>query len=132
MQNFVNLKVGSVSPPLPPHLFIHLAGVIACAPHWGPPHPSDPLLRPASPHSQEFVSGQLGAKFTEPPPFDLAGSYKESSSTSPLLFVLSPGSDPTAALLKFAEVMGYGAKISVISMGQGQVGGWSCVVACHV
>lgn len=70
---------------------------------------------------QLFVSKTLGTKFTEPPPFDLAGSYAESSCTVPLLFVLSPGSDPTAALLAFAESRGYGSKISVISMGQGQV-----------
>ena len=72
------------------------------------------------PALQGFVSATLGSKFTEPPPFDLAGSYKESSCTSPLLFVLSTGSDPTAALLQFAESMGYSSKISVISMGQGQ------------
>lgn len=47
---------------------------------------------------------------------------QESSNTTPLLFVLSPGSDPTAALLTFAQSQGYGAKIAVISMGQGQVG----------
>jgi dynein heavy chain len=46
---------------------------------------------------------------------------QESSNTTPLLFVLSPGSDPTAALLTFAQTMGYSAKIAVISMGQGQV-----------
>jgi dynein heavy chain, axonemal len=46
---------------------------------------------------------------------------QESSSTMPLLFVLSPGSDPTAALLQFAAAQGFAAKISVISMGQGQV-----------
>ncbi len=54
-------------------------------------------------HSQGFVSASLGAKFTEPPPFDLQGSYKESSCTSPLLFVLSTGSDPTAALLQVSQ-----------------------------
>eukprot|EP00967_Tisochrysis_lutea_P004635 scaffold5468_cov22-Tisochrysis_lutea.AAC.1 len=45
---------------------------------------------------------------------------QESSSTTPLLFVLSPGTDPTAALLSFANAMKFGNKISVISMGQGQ------------
>ena len=60
------------------------------------------MLRPDKvvPALQGFVSATLGARFTEPPPFDLAGSYRESSATSPLLFVLSTGSDPTAALLQ--------------------------------
>lgn len=71
---------------------------------------------------REFVSNTMGKKFTEPPGIDLGACYKESSVTRPLLFVLSAGSDPTAALLKFADDMGYGGpKISVISMGQGQV-----------
>lgn len=80
------------------------------------------MLRPDKvvPAIQDFVASSLGAKFTEPPPFDLAGSYEESSNTVPLLFVLSPGSDPTAALLQFADSRGYGSKIAVISMGQGQ------------
>ena len=67
-----------------------------------------------------FVTATLGAKFTEPPPFDLVGSFKESSATAPLLFVLSTGSDPTAALLKYADERGYARKIAIISMGQGQ------------
>lgn len=68
----------------------------------------------------DFISATIGQKFIEPPLFDLARSFKESSSTVPLLFVLSTGSDPTAALLKYADERGYGSKISIISMGQGQ------------
>jgi dynein heavy chain len=29
----------------------------------------------------DFVSGEIGAKFVEPPPFDLAGSFRDSSPT---------------------------------------------------
>ena len=72
------------------------------------------------PAVHEFVAARIGTRFVEPPPFDLAKSYKESSATTPLLFVLSPGSDPTAALLKFADDAGFGARLSSISMGQGQ------------
>ena len=66
-----------------------------------------------------FVIHTLGQRFTEPPLFDLPGSFK-ATCTVPLLFVLSSGSDPTAALLKFADEKGYSSKISIISMGQGQ------------
>lgn len=47
--------------------------------------------------------------------------FKESSPSTPLIFVLSPGTDPAADLYKFADVMQFSKKMSVISLGQGQV-----------
>lgn len=49
-----------------------------------------------------FVKEYLGEEFIFPPAFNLAEIYLDSSSTSPLIFVLSPGSDPFASLNVFS------------------------------
>lgn len=54
------------------------------------------------PAVQDFVEAQLGRKFVEPPTFDLQACHADSTPVTPLIFVLSAGSDPTAALLQFA------------------------------
>jgi len=65
-----------------------------------------------------YVSATLGSRFVEPMPFAIEPSYADSSATSPLIFVLSPGSDPMAALLTFAEEKG--VRVESVSLGQGQ------------
>lgn len=62
----------------------------------------------------------MGRRFVEPPPFDLKSSYYDSSTISPLIFVLSTGSDPNKDLLLLAQELGMSDKLKSIALGQGQ------------
>ena len=80
-------------------------------------------LRPDKvlPAITKFVSEKLGKMFVSPPPFDLSGSFADSANNIPIIFILSPGADPMAALLKFSQQTGFdGDKFNAISLGQGQ------------
>ncbi|NWX92741.1 DYH1 protein, partial [Nothoprocta pentlandii] len=69
---------------------------------------------------QDFVALNLDQRFIEPQTTNLSAVFKESTATTPLVFVLSPGTDPAADLYKFAEEMEFSMKLSAISLGQGQ------------
>lgn len=103
------------------------------------------VLRPdrVIPAIQDFVKEKLGAEFIDPPPFNLAEIFKDSTVYSPLIFVLSPGSDPFASLNSFARQLE--KNIKSISLGQGQGplaqkliddaivnGNWVVLQNCHL
>jgi len=104
-------------------------------------------LRPDKviPALQNWISQKLGQKFIEPLEFNINDCYQDSDVTTPMIFVLSPGSDPLADFLKFAEEKGYKKKCEQISLGQGQgpqaermindyaqIGGWVLLQNCHL
>ncbi len=66
---------------------------------------------------QKWVTEKLGLRFIEPPPFNLEKCYSDSTMCTPLIFVLSTGSDPKADFDKFAKDMQMDKKNESISLG---------------
>lgn len=94
---------------------------------------------------QDFLTEKLGERFVEPQTSDLSAMFKESSPVTPLIFVLSTGTDPAASLYKFAEKMKMIKRLFPISLGQGQgpraekmidegmeMGSWVFFQNCHL
>lgn len=95
-----------------------------------------------------FIVSNLGSRFIEPPVLNMklvGGSafspsccgvsssllvlrqpslyfqvMEDSTPRSPLVFILSPGVDPTSALLQLAEHTGMAQRFHALSLGQGQ------------
>lgn len=67
-----------------------------------------------------YVSIEFGKSFIENSDVSINSLYKYTSSTMPLIFILSPGSDPFVAFQKFAVEFGMIDKLHAISLGQGQ------------
>nr|XP_023012338.1 LOW QUALITY PROTEIN: dynein heavy chain 7, axonemal-like [Leptinotarsa decemlineata] len=92
-----------------------------------------------------FVRNEMDERFIRPPPFNISVSYDDSYSLCPLIFILSPGTDPMAALVKFAGEKKMSERFRSISLGQGQgpmaqalieegqeEGLWVCLQNCHL
>ena len=77
-------------------------------------------LRPDKlvPAVHNHVIATLGERYVEPQAFRLEPIYADSVPRVPLIFVLSPGADPMADLLMFAESKG--RRVEAVSLGQGQ------------
>ncbi|KAM6908082.1 dynein axonemal heavy chain 2-like [Lycodopsis pacificus] len=92
-----------------------------------------------------FIVNILGHHFVEPPVLDMKAVVEESTSRTPLIFILSPGVDPTGALQQLAEASGMSKHFHALSLGQGQApiaksmieegvknGHWVFLANCHL
>ena len=69
------------------------------------------------PSLSNFVQENIGEYFITPPPFEIGVVFKDSTPTTPLIFVLSPGADPLNGLEKYAEMKK--KQVGKVSLGQG-------------
>lgn len=92
-----------------------------------------------------FAANALGRKFVEPPVLDLGETFADSTPTTPLIFVLSAGVDPTDSLRKLAAEKGMAGRFFSVALGQGQAavatrlieegakcGHWVFLANCHL
>eukprot|EP01135_Chromosphaera_perkinsii_P011757 Nk52_evm3s2496 gene=Nk52_evmTU3s2496 len=93
--------------------------------------------------SQQYILDSLGEKFLEVNVLDIKAIFEESSTSTPLIALLTQGSDPSSMIEALARKM----KVPIISlsMGQGQevhakkilskamrAGGWVLLQNCHL
>lgn len=69
----------------------------------------------------QYVTHIMGEQYVTPPTISFESIWDQSTPLSPIVFILSPGSDPTTDLLKLAERSEFGIqKVKLLAMGQGQ------------
>ncbi|CAD2215821.1 Microtubule-binding stalk of dynein motor/ATP-binding dynein motor region/Dynein heavy chain region D6 P-loop domain/Dynein heavy chain AAA lid domain/Dynein heavy chain C-terminal domain containing protein, putative [Angomonas deanei] len=68
------------------------------------------------------ITESLGKEFTESPAFDLEGCFTDSTPSAPIVFILTPGTDPTQLFSEFAERKGFASRKLMLSLGQDQGG----------
>jgi dynein heavy chain len=67
-----------------------------------------------------FVSEKMGKDFAESPLASMEDIYEDLDNATPCIFILSKGADPTGSLLRFAKKTGFGDRLHLVSLGQGQ------------
>jgi dynein heavy chain len=92
-----------------------------------------------------FIIEKIGAQFVTPPVFRLDACFSDSSNITPLVFVLSQGSDPKAAFNKYCRESAMETRQGSISLGAGTQkaaeglidkgklhGNWVILENCHL
>ena len=94
---------------------------------------------------KNYITEKVGRKYIEPPTMRLDACYRDMSNITPLVFVLSPGSDPVGPFMSFVDKMDMRSRLETISLGQGQdkkaekmietgkvTGNWVLLANCHL
>ncbi|XP_077418136.1 dynein axonemal heavy chain 10-like isoform X1 [Vanacampus margaritifer] len=68
----------------------------------------------------DYVTVTMGERYVQPPVISFDVIFEQSTPFSPIVFILSPGSDPGADLMKLADRTGFTGKFKFLAMGQGQ------------
>lgn len=66
-----------------------------------------------------YVLYYLGKYYLEPPKVTMEILYQDSTVSTPIIFVLSQGADPTSMILRYAKERQFEDRMSIISLGQG-------------
>lgn len=64
---------------------------------------------------RKFVLGFLGEEFVSQPPFSMRSVYEDSSASTPILFLLFPGVDPSAWVEDLGRQMGITTSSEMLS-----------------
>lgn len=73
--------------------------------------------------NRDFIEEKLGSKYTENRTMEFAKSFEETSPSTPIFFILSPGVNPLKDVEALGHQMGYYAdkgNFYNVSLGQGQ------------
>ena len=96
---------------------------------------------------KRFVMAKMGEQYVQPPVVDYHRIFAQSSPTTPVVFVLSPGADPQSDIQALGAVLGFTppAKFKFLALGQGQAskaeemlehgiarGHWVLLSNCHL
>jgi hypothetical protein len=60
---------------------------------------------------KRFVMGKMGETYVQPPVLDYHRIYAQSTPTTPVVFILSPGADPQSDIQSLGQVLGFTVRV---------------------
>lgn len=68
----------------------------------------------------QFVKKMLGERYITPPVLNYDYIYSQSSRSTPVLFIITPGSDPLNEIIRLAQRKDFSQRFKFVALGQGQ------------